>query len=150
MKARIEGPKEFVESKDPELAAKAKKQSEELLEQLNRRETTLARERAAITRRGLERAVLEDQYRYWRKLVLDCRAADTPDFEHFTRMFVELLEERVRGTRHALVRRLSDHGEARRDGPRSQPRLAAHDDPLLPGSRRRRLQGSRGLDQREG
>jgi hypothetical protein len=97
MKARIEGLKEFVESEDPELAAKAKKQSEELVDQLNRKETTLARERAAITRRGLERAVLEDQYRYWRKLVLDCRAADTPDFEHFTRMFVELLENEFAG-----------------------------------------------------
>jgi hypothetical protein len=47
-----------------------------------------------VTRRELEVAVLEDQYRHWRKLVLDCRAADTPDFEHFTRMFVELLENR--------------------------------------------------------
>jgi hypothetical protein len=97
MKAEIDGLKEFIEGKDPELAAKAKERSDELLEQANRRVASLAQARAEITRRGLERAVLEEQHRYWRKLKLDCRAADTPDFEHFTRLFVEALENEFAG-----------------------------------------------------
>jgi hypothetical protein len=96
-KADIEGLKEFIEGKDPDVAAKARQRRDELFAEVNQKDTKLTRERSEILRRELEREVLEDQYRYWRKLVLDCRAADTPDFEHFTRMFVEALENEFAG-----------------------------------------------------
>ncbi len=97
MKAEIEALKAFVEDKEPDVAAKARQRRDELLAEVSQKEAALARERSEVLRRKLEREVLEDQYRYWRKLVLDCRAADTPDFEHFTRMFVEALENEFAG-----------------------------------------------------
>jgi hypothetical protein len=92
LRAQIDGLEQFIN--DPVLAEKALQRRDELRAELKQREEALARSRSEVTRRALERAKLEDEYPYWRKLVLDSRAADTPDFEHFTRLFVETLENR--------------------------------------------------------
>lgn len=50
-------------------------------------------------RQELERAVFEDTHQVWRIQCLKCKANNTPDFDHFTRMFVETVETHFKEVR---------------------------------------------------
>lgn len=92
IKAQLAALKAFIEGHDEDLKKQAEQRFAELTVELARKERELEEAQKKVTRRELERTIIEQRYPYWRKLVLVSRAVDTPDFEHFARMFVEELE----------------------------------------------------------